>query len=291
MFFLLAGWQKGFLLSLLGVARVVLAYGCAFLAGRYLGFWLGEIAHRPRIVTIPVLAGLTFVFITFIFHVIMTNIRDEHRDKEEKEDFRLPWPSCLGGSAINLGVGLFSAIFLFWLADVFLVGMTGHSIPGANRSKFGGFARRDVYESVNVIIARDGRESQAAATARVVSDPAQGMRHLENVISAESTQQLLSDQELAKDVMRGDAARVEGNAALQASVTDHATLTDLNALGIRSAAEKKTALCEKLAKFGSNENILISLESLQARQLLSTDKITALIRDPEFDAIVGELLK
>ncbi len=291
LFFLLAGWHKGFLLSLLGVARVVLAYGFAYLAGRYLGFWLGEIAHRPRIVTIPVLAGLTFVFITFIFHVVMTNIRDDHRDKEEKEDFRLPLRSRLGGAAINLGIGLFSAVFLFWLGDVFLVGTTGHSIPGANRSTFAGSARRAVYESVNVVLARDGRESQAAATARVVSDPAKGMRHLENVIAADSTQQLLHDKEFAKDVMSGDAARVEANASLQAFFNDQETLNELKDLGILSGTEKKSALCEKLARFGGNEKIQISLESLQARQLLSTDKITLLIRDPEFDAIVGELLK
>ena len=71
LFFLLAGWRKGFLLSLLGVVRVVLAYGSAYFAGRYLGYWLGGWANRPRIVTIPMMAGLAFILVTFAFHITM----------------------------------------------------------------------------------------------------------------------------------------------------------------------------------------------------------------------------
>lgn len=291
LFFLLAGWHKGFLLSVLGVIRVILAYGVAYFAGRYLGFWLGELAHRPRIVTIPVIAALTFVIISFIFHVIMSNIRSEHREKEEKEDYSHPWYSSLGGSAINLSIGLFSLIFLFWLGDVFMVGTTGNSIPGASESKFGGFARRAVYEAVNLIISRDGRESQAAATARVVSDPAQGMQHLENLIAADSIQQLITDKQFADDLLSGDAARLEQNAALQELFADQNTLNELKALGVLSGNEKKSLLCQNLSKFGSNEKIQASLQSLEAKKLLSTDQITLLIRDPDFDIIIGEILK
>ncbi|WP_372796071.1 CvpA family protein [Pontiella sp.] len=291
LFFLLAGWRKGFLLSLLGVARVVLAYGIAFFAGRYLGAWLGEVASRPRIVTIPVVAGLTFVIITFIFHVIMTNMRDTHREKEEKEDYSHPWYSALGGSSINFCVGLFSIIFLFWLGEVFMVGTTGHSIPGADRSKFSGFARRTVYESVNMAVSRDGRESQAAATARVVSNPAKGMTHLEQVIAADSVQGLLRDRQFAEDLLSGDADRIQNNASLQALFNDRATLEELKELGMLSGREKKSEICEKLSRLGSNEKIQESLRILKERELLSTDKITLLIRDPEFDVIVGEVLK
>ena len=57
LFFLLGGWHKGFMLSLLGVIRVITAYGAAYFSGRYIGYWLGEVAHRPRIVTVPVMAA------------------------------------------------------------------------------------------------------------------------------------------------------------------------------------------------------------------------------------------
>jgi hypothetical protein len=291
LFFILAGWQKGFMLSLLGVARVILAYGMAFLLGRYAGAWLGEIAHRPRIVTIPVVAGLTFVVITFFFHVLMSNMRDEHKHKEEKEDYQHPWYSSLSGSAINLGIGLFSMIFLFWLGDLFLVGMAGTSIPGAEKSVFGRFARRVVYESTYLVAKRGGRESQAAATARVVSNPAQGVQHLENVIRADSVQQLLTDKQFADDLLSGDADRIADNLALRQLFNDKETLAELRELGMVWEGDKKSELCQRLSKFGANENIQASIKSLKEKQLLSTDKITLLIRDPDFDVIIGELLK
>lgn len=291
LFFLLAGWRKGLLLSLLGVARFILAYGIAYLAGRYLGAWIGETAHRPRIVTIPVIAGLTFVIITFIFHVIMENIRDRHEEKEKKEDYRHPWPSALGGGVTNLCIGLFSLIFLFWLGEIFMVGTTGGTIPGADASRFSGFARRSVYETVNLIASREGRESQAAAAARVVSNPARGMGHLENVISADSVQDLLKDPQFGEDLLSGDAGRIESNPSLQALFNDRETLEELKEIGLLGGREKKSEICEKLSRFGSNEKIRGSLESLKKRELLSTDKITLLIRDPEFDVIIGEVLK
>ncbi len=290
-FCLITGWRKGFLLSLLGVARVVLAYGLAYVTGRYIGGWLGEVAHRPRIVTVPVVAGLTFVIITFVFHVIITHIRDERRYKKEKEDFKLPWYSSLGGSGISFSVGVFSLVFLFWLGDLLAVGISGNSMPGANRSVFGRFARRAVYETVNLVVSRDGRESQAAATARVVSNPARGMQHLENVVAADSVQQLASDPQFADALLSGDPDRIEQNASLQRLFSDRATLAELRELGVVWENDNKAELCQRLARFGNNENIQSSIENLKAKNLLSTDKIAVLIRDPDFDVIIRELMK
>ena len=123
LFFFLSGWHKGFLLSLLGVARVVLAYGVSCFSGRYLGFWLGEATHRPRLVTIPVVAGLTFVLIAFAFHVVMYEIRAHHQEKERKHDFHRPFLSCFSGGAINLAAGTLTLVLLFWLGDLFMVGL------------------------------------------------------------------------------------------------------------------------------------------------------------------------
>ena len=268
-----------------------MAYGAAFFAGRHIGAWLGEVAQRPRIVTIPVIAGFTFVLITFVFHVIMTNIRDAHKEKEEKDEFHLPWTSCLSGAAINLCVGLFSAVFLFWLGDLFMVGTTGGSIPGASKSKFAAAARSAVYETAYGIGSRAGEETQAAAAARMISDPATGMRHLENVIAADSVQQLIRDKEFGKCLMSGDAERIENNPSLQALFADKETLNELKQLGVFAGDETKQEMCQNLSKIGGNETIQASMESLRARGLISTDKITLLIRDPEFDVIIGELLK
>jgi hypothetical protein len=292
LFFLLSGWHKGFLLSLLGIVRVILAYGAAYFAGRYVGYWLGEVANRPRIVTIPMVAGLTFVVVTFVFHIIMWHVRENHADKtEENEDYRRPWFSSLCGGIINTSAGLFTIILIFWLTDLFMVGVTGGPIPGAERSKFAGLARRSVYEGSYIITAREGRESQAAAMARVISNPAKGMTHLEKVLAADSVQTLLKDRQFASDLLSGDPERIEQNPSLQLLFNDRPTLEELKDIGVLSGKEKKSELCRQLSRFGSNEKIQESVQNLKDKDLLATDQIMSLIRDPDFDVIVAELLK
>ncbi len=291
LFCFLAGWHKGFLLSLLGIVRVVISYVAAYFAGRTIGFWLGEVAHRPRIVTVPAVAGLTFVVIIFIFHVIMSDIRAKHREKEKEEDFRHPVLSSLGGSAINSVAGILSLVLLFWLGDLFMVGATGTSIPGAEKAYFSRFSRRMVYETTRLIIPEKDNQSQVSAIARMISNPAEGMKALEKVVAADSIQQLAADEQLAGDLLSGDAERVQQNVSIQRLFNDRATMQELRDLGVLSGHETKSGLCEKMAAIGRNEKIRASIESLKARDMLNSDKITLLIRDPEFDVIVAELLR
>jgi hypothetical protein len=288
LFFFMAGWRKGWLLSLMGVVRVILAYGAAYYAGRYLGYWCGAIFNRPRIVMMPVVAGLTFVVITLLFHLKMSSIR---RRRLEKEEYQIPWQSGLIGGTINLTAGLLSLIFIFWLGDLFMTGVAGRSLPGAEKSVFGRFARRTAYEIVYFSLSKEGHESQAAAMARVISNPAKGMTHLEQVLSADSVQQVLTDREFAKDLLSGDPQRIEQNASLNRLFEDRATLEEFRELGLVSGKETRSGLSEKLSRFGSNPNIQISIENLKTKQLLDTGKILQLIRDPDFDVIVSEVVK
>jgi len=215
LFFLLAGLKKGFLLSLLGVVRVVAAFGVSYFSGRYLGFWLGELTHRPRLVTIPVVAVFTFVLITFGFHILMYEIRENKEHKEAKEDFRLPFYSRGGGGVINLFKGTLLLVMLLWLGDLIMVGVAGRPLPGAEQAHFGRFAHRTVYEFINFSGARGRHPSQAAAMASMISNPAEGMQHLKNVLAADSVQQILTDRQLADDLMSGDPQphRTESNTA------------------------------------------------------------------------------
>lgn len=291
LFFFLTGWHKGTLLTVLSVVRVVISYGVAYFSGRYLGYWLGAATHRPRLVTIPVVAIFTFALIAFAFHIVMHNIRAHHKEKETKENFQLSIPSCLCGGAINLAVGTFSLTLLFWLGDLFMVGVSGASIPGTEASRFGRFARRTIYEISYATIPKEDKETQVAAMANMISNPSQAMRHLENILSADSVQQLLTDKTFAKDLLSGDDDRIAQNASLQRLFNDRATLDELRELGVVSGYDTKSGLCEKLATVGRNEQIRSSIENLQAKNLLSTDRIPDLIRDPDFDAIVAELVK
>ena len=291
LFFFLAGCHKGFLLSLLGVVRVVLAYSAAYFSGRYLGFWLGEIAHRPRIVTIPVCAGMAFVLITFGFHMLRHKIRMRHEEKEKAVGFHRPFLSLIGGGTINLAAGTLSLILLFWLGDLFLVGVAGVPIPGSDKAHFSRFARRTVYEAAYRIIPKQGRELQVASMAQMISNPSEGMDILERVISADSVQRLITDKQLAKDMLSGDPDRIQQNASIQQLFNDRATLDELRELGVLSGTETKTGLCDKLSAVGQNEKIQASLGRLKDREMLSTDKIPLLLRDPDFDIILGELVK
>ncbi|MCF7818499.1 MAG: CvpA family protein [Kiritimatiellales bacterium] len=288
LFFFLSGWTKGFLLSLLGVARVVLSYTVAYFSGRYLGYWLGEAIHRPRLVTIPVCAFMAFVLVGFGFHIIMVEIRAHRKGKEHVPH---SFFSALGGGGINLVAGTFSLVLLFWLADLFLAGAAGSSIPGANKSYFARFARRAVYETAYCLIPKKDNEQQIAAMAGMISQPANGIHRLETVISAPAVQQMISDKQLAADLFSGEAARIEQNPSIQQLFNDRATLDELRELGVLSGYETKSGICEKLARVGDNKKIQASVANLKEKQLLSTDKITQLVRDPDFDTILAELVK
>jgi uncharacterized membrane protein required for colicin V production len=291
LFFLLAGWHKGFLLSLLGVVRVFFAYAAAFYAGRYIGFWLAETAYRPKIVMMPVVAGLTFTLISLNFHIIMSRIRAHRQNKEEQEDYRHSFFSCLGGSAINLIAGALSLIILFWLGDLFMVGATGTGIPGADKSKLGHFVRLSVYETALYIIPDRDNPSQASSIARMISNPTDAMVILERIVTAESIQELANDEELPGDLLSGNAERIGQNPSIQKLFSDRVTLEDLRDLGVLSGHETRSGLCNKLAAFGQNETIRTSVENLKARDMLTADKIPLLVRDPDFDTIIAELLK
>ena len=291
LFFLLSGSHKGFILSALGVVRVIMAYGIAYFSGRYLGGWLAELMHRPRLVIIPICTIMAFALVVFIFHIIMYEIRIHHKTKEKEEDFQRPIFSCFAGGVISLLAGTFSLVILFWLVDLFLAGMAGTSIPGADQAYFGRFARRTVYEVAYKISAKKDNASQASAIAHVISDPSKGMKYLEGLLSADSIQQLSMDKTFAADLLSGDAARIEQNPSVQRVFNDEATLDNLRGLGVLSGYETKQGLCEKMASFSQNETIQNSIQNLKAQDLLHTDEITTLVRSPDFDIILREILK
>ena len=255
LFFFLSGWHKGVLLSFLGVVRVVLSYAIAYLSGRYLGYWIGAITHRPRLVTIPAISVFTFVLIAFIFHVMMHNIRERRKEKEKEEDFHHSFFSSLSGGGINLVGGTISIALLFWLGDLFMMGVTGRPIPYTEQSRLAGFARRMVYEISYFSIPKDGRESQVAALSNMISHPENGMEYLQKVRASDSMKQLLSDLEFRKDLLSGDENRIKQNESLQRLFDDADTLRELRELGVVSEHETKSGVAAKLALFGQNENI------------------------------------
>jgi hypothetical protein len=125
----------------------------------------------------------------------------------------------------------------------------------------------------------------------MLSNPAVAMNTLEEVVAADSIQRLARDETLAADLLSGDAQRIRQNSSVQQLFNDRATLDKLRELGVLSGHETRSGLSEKMAAVGRNEAIRASIERLKAKNLLHADKITLLIRDPDFDVIVAELLR
>lgn len=291
LFFFLSGWHKGTLLSLLGIARVVLSYVAAYFSGRYLGYWLGEVTHRPRLISIPVVAIFTFALIGFLFRIVMHGVRARHKEKAKEEEFHLTLPSCLTGGTINLAGGIFTMVLIFWLGELFLVGVSGQTFPGADRSNFARFSRRTVFEVCYAAVPKRGHHRQVETLSRMISNPGASVGLLENILSAASVKQLLADKEFSKAIMSGEPRRIRENASFQQLINDRETISELVALGFLSEKGRPSSLSEQLSRIGQNERIRSSVENLQAENLLSADKITLLIRDPDFDTIIAELAK
>ena len=110
-------------------------------------------------------------------------------------------------------------------------------------------------------------------------------------MEADAVQQLVTDKQFAADMLTGDAELISQNASLQQLFDDGTTLDALRELGVVSGYETKSGLCDKLATFGQNEKIQSSIENLKAKQLLNTKNIPNLLRDPDFDAILCELIR
>jgi len=289
--FLLGGWYKGFLLSLLSIVRVLLACSLSYMAGRYLGSWLGVALHRPRIVMVPAVGGLTFIIITLIFYVIMNRIVQRHRQRAEDGKTPVLFISRIGGGCINLAAGILSLIFLVWLSELLIAAMTGSDLPDTDRSRFVRFSRASIYRGITLVSSREGHELQTAAAARTISRPAEGIKRLEKVLAAPSFQALISDPVFAEDLLSGDPERIARNASMQRLFNDRATLIELREAGVLWDRETKEQLCRKLARIGSNRNVQVAIAELESKNLLRAEMIPYLIRDPDFDIIVGELLK
>ena len=153
------------------------------------------------------------------------------------------------------------------------------------------FSRQAVYQGITLAFTREGHELQTAAAARSISHPAKSIERLEKVLAAPSIQALITDPVFASDLLSGDPARIEQNASLQRLFNDRETMIELREIGVLWDRETKAQLCRKLARIGSNKNIQIAIAELESKNRLRAEMVPYLIRDPDFDIIVGELLK
>jgi hypothetical protein len=220
----------------------------------------------------------------------MWRLQEKRRIKKEKGEMRAAWFSGTLGGAVNALGTILPLILIFWIAELISTGATGHTFPGAEDSRFGAFSRRALYETIYFSISKDGGESQGAAIAGAISNPSSGLNHLKAALESPQIQNALKDDSLTQAVQSGDLGEIEQNRAFRTIFSDIRTHNELVELGIISRRETPHEFAQKLAVFGQNENISFSIKSLIERDLLQTDRILLLIRDPEFDAILEEMM-
>lgn len=301
LFFLMNGWRRGTLLSLLGVARILVSFLIACVVGKYLGNWLANTFYRPRLITIPAIGICTFSIVAFIFRIAIVEIRDHQKDKAEQDGLHIPILSRLSGSVICGASSIMALAILFWVLDMFLAGFFGVSVPGAEKSKFAASARRIVYETSYRLTARKGKESQAAAMSSMVSNPNKGFKTMESILEADSIQSMLTTPQFATDFLSGEAARIQTNETMQAFFNDTETLQYLRDFGAlpRNEEERTPAvISDKMAQLGSkmqaklnDEQIQICIDQLKQEKMLAPAKIPELVRDGRFHIILDGLLK
>ena len=285
------GWREGILVAIIGIARMFIAIIAAYFAGRYLGFWLGGVLNRPRIVMVPVTAGLTFVLVTFGLCLLKWYLMEKRHLKKEKGELKAAWLSGTAGGLLNAATGIIPMILVFWLCDIATTGITGQSIPGTERARFATLSRRSIYEVVYFSIAKNGKESQAAAIAKAISCPSTGIFYLKHALASPIIKSAIHDSDLAYAIRSGDASEIKSNRSYQAIFADERAREDLQELGIFARHETPQSFAKQLARLGENPNIRFSIQSLRERDMLQTENIFKLIRDPEFDAIVSEIMK
>ena len=187
--------------------------------------------------------------------------------------------------------GALTLIIVFWIAELLSTGITGHSFPGATESRFAPIARRAIYETIYFTSAKTGHESQAAAFARSISNPSEGISNLKDVLETDAVQNALKDDQFARAVQEGNPEKIKNSRTCSAIFSDEETHRKLIDLGVLSRTETKDDVAKKLAHLGQNDTIRFSIKSLTERGMFQTDRISELIRDPEFDKIVTEILK
>jgi len=288
--FFLSGWHKGVVISFLNGIRLFVATVVAYFIGRYLGSWLAPMINRPRIILIPSLFTLTFASVFFLFKYILFKIHQKREDISEEKKEPLPLWKCFLGGVTNLFFGSFVLALFFWLAELFVVIVGGRTLPGVEKSYFSNFSRKIVFDVSYTILPKNGNESQIAAISKMISHPALGKENLRKILEAQTFQTLLNSRDFKTDLLSGDAKRLEKNPAMQALFRDRETLNLLRDFGIISS-KNRLEICSQLAKIGRNKTINSNIEALQARDLLRKDKIMQLIRDPDFDSLIGEILK
>ena len=285
------GWQAGFVITCLRFGQVSLAILLTLLAGRYLGNAIADWAYRPRIITIPATGLLAGSITLYLAELRILRTQAKRAEKTHR------WFSLgrhldrLFGLAIG---GLTAAILLPILLWAGQLSATCLSTDVARTLQKSWTLRQSstlIETRLYHLFSRSTDALHAHALAYSIAHPLHTQQALQEILAAPSLQRLLNDPDLGQDLLSGDATQIGANQSVSAFFADRETLLKLKGIGLFKGSETRSLLTQRAAILGKNKTAQAAMIRLRERGLLRPEKVIALIRDPDFDRLIGEWLQ
>ncbi len=276
LFFLYKGSKEGLIVSIFKILQIILAISISFLIGIKTGSFLGETFNRPRIVTIPAVIILMISTIFYLFHIFINFFLE--KSKSNKNSF--------SGLGIIFG-GIFGFIIIIstcWFINIFAaVKYENHTF--INKTYTSKISQKTIYEVTNNIYSFSN-SSVNESTAKIISSPNSTILSVKKIISSNFIQNIIEDPEIGEIIKIGSPKQILQNESMKELFSNKIIINEFKNLGIT-----KKILLNSIIKIGQNKLIMNSLINLKSKDLFNFNNFNLLIRDPDFDCIIGELIK
>lgn len=276
LFFLYKGSKEGLIVSIFKILQIILAISISFLIGIKIGSFLGETFNRPRIVTIPAVIILMISTIFYLFHIFINFFLE--KSKSNKNSF--------SGLGIIFG-GIFGFIIIIstcWFINIFAaVKYENHTF--INKTYTSKISQKTIYEVTNNIYSFSN-SSINESTAKIISSPNSTILSVKKIISSNLIQNIIEDPEIGEIIKTGSPKKILQNESMKELFSNKIIINEFKNLGIT-----KKILLNSIIKIGQNKLIMNSLINLKSKDLFNFNNFNLLIRDPDFDCIIGELIK
>lgn len=276
LFFLYKGSKEGLIVSIFKILQIILAISISFLIGIKTGSFLGETFNRPRIVTIPAVIILMISTIFYLFHIFINFFLE--KSKSNKNSF--------SGLGIIFG-GIFGFIIIIstcWFINIFAaVKYENHTF--INKTYTSKISQKTIYEVTNNIYSFSN-SSINESTAKIISSPNSTILSVKKIISSNLIQNIIEDPEIGEIIKTGNPKQILQNESMKELFSNKIIINEFKNLGIT-----KKILLNSIVKIGQNKLIMNSLINLKSKDLFNFNNFNLLIRDPDFDCIIGELIK
>ncbi|MBC47050.1 MAG: hypothetical protein CMF30_04315 [Kiritimatiellaceae bacterium] len=276
LFFLYKGSKEGLIVSIFKILQIILAISISFLIGIKIGSFLGETFNRPRIVTIPAVIILMISTIFYLFHIFINFFLE--KSKSNKNSF--------SGLGIIFG-GIFGFIIIIstcWFINIFAaVKYENHTF--INKTYTSKISQKTIYEVTDNIYSFSN-SSINESTAKIISSPNSTILSVKKIISSNLIQNIIEDPEIGEIIKTGSPKKILQNESMKELFSNKIIINEFKNLGIT-----KKILLNSIIKIGQNKLIMNSLINLKSKDLFNFNNFNLLIRDPDFDCIIGELIK